>query len=236
MENQNTDRVTSRIAKMLALAADKGTTEGERDNALRMAYATMAKYNIDIASVTATTKKPAPGEAREQQMDTFLGYPWARQVAMAAAELFFCSYYYTKVRGSGQAHHNFIGRTSNAVTAREMAKYLVASIHNEARAYQRATYPHLQTQYTSFAMGAMYKVYARCQALRAEAEAPKPAASTGMSLAVIYKSEAVENDKFLATTGVKLRTKTSKVVLRDENARRAGAVYGSGISLDRQLS
>jgi hypothetical protein len=47
------DKILSRIQKMLALANDLAATEGERDNALRMAYNLMAKHNLDMVTVEA---------------------------------------------------------------------------------------------------------------------------------------------------------------------------------------
>ena len=42
-------RALARVRKMLALANDAAATEGERENALRMAHATLAKYNLELA-------------------------------------------------------------------------------------------------------------------------------------------------------------------------------------------
>lgn len=49
MTNEDKERILSRVRKMLRLANDAGATEGKRDNAMRMAHATLAKYNLDIA-------------------------------------------------------------------------------------------------------------------------------------------------------------------------------------------
>jgi len=44
---------------MLRLANDAGASEGERHNAMRMAHATLAKHNLDLASVES-----APGNEK----------------------------------------------------------------------------------------------------------------------------------------------------------------------------
>lgn len=236
-------RILARVRKMMNLANNVGATTGERDNALRMAHATLAKYNLEMVSEETVAGRPVAGEEpREQQQETFLGYPWARHVANSAATLFFCKYYFSMVRGTGTAMHNFIGRHSNAIMAREMARYLVKSIHAEARAYQRANYPHLQTQYTSFANGAMLKVYSRCQALRSESEAAPPvmvhtgSVERSMSLAVIYRDEDTANDQYIALTVGKMRhAKKNDTKIRDAKARWAGDAYGAKVSLNRQI-
>lgn len=241
MELNDTEsaRILSRVRKMMNLAGNAGATEGERDNALRMAHATLAKYNLELVAETAATGKANAGEAREQQQHHFMGYPWARSVAMSAANLFFCMYYYATIKGTANVQHNFIGRHSNVVTAHEMARYLVESIHREARAYQRATYPHQQSQYTGFATGAAHKIYARCTALRANSEKPV-VITTGsidrsMSLAVVYQDEDAANKQFLTTVAVKLQTKKDRSRVRDQNARAAGSAYGDKLSLNRQV-
>lgn len=45
--------IVEKIQKLFALANDPAATEGERDNALRMAGALMAKHNIDQAAIHA---------------------------------------------------------------------------------------------------------------------------------------------------------------------------------------
>ena len=235
MSKSEQDRILNRVRKMINLANNAGATEGERDNALRMAHATLAKYNLELVQDDGAPTSQQAGEPREQQEETFLGYPWARQVANAVAALFFCEYYFAGIPGTARVQHNFIGRYSNATTAREMSRYLVESIHREARAYQRASGVALQSQYTSFAGGAMRKIRERCEALRVEAERPAPTGGNGMSLVVVYNDEAAANTKFLQSTGVKLRSANSATITRDGYAALAGAAYGARVSLDRQL-
>src|SRR5277367_6879077 len=82
-------RATARIRKMLALAADAGATEGERDSALRMAHATMIKYNLDAVEMGAA----AADDPRSENDGTFLGFPWSQRICVSVARLMFCRYY-----------------------------------------------------------------------------------------------------------------------------------------------
>jgi hypothetical protein len=43
--------ILEKVKKLLALANDKGATEGERDNALRMAHGMLAKHNLDMSDL-----------------------------------------------------------------------------------------------------------------------------------------------------------------------------------------
>jgi hypothetical protein len=244
LDEKTESKILARVRKMMRLAQNSAATEGERDNALRMAHATLAKYNLELVDGAESDDAPRQSdEPREQHQSEFLGYPWAKHTAHAAATLFFCRYFYTSVRGTASIRHNFVGRRSNAVTAHEMAKYLIDSIHREARAYQRAT-TGSQSAYTSFATGAMYKIMERCKKLRAEAEAPiaptvaSVAADTidrSMSLAVVYRNEEADNAKFLAALVPNLRERSTRSRVTSVEAMAAGTAYGARVSLNRQI-
>jgi hypothetical protein len=90
--NMAEDKIFERIKKMLALANDLAASEGERENALRMAYNTMAKYNLDMAAVEAHGKKAE--EQRINFQNDSWSWLWARQVNQIIGRLFFCKYYY----------------------------------------------------------------------------------------------------------------------------------------------
>lgn len=66
-------KILGRIRKMLALANNEGASEGERDNALRMAHATLAKYNLDMAEVESSGKPQQ--EARAIVKKQYYGRP-----------------------------------------------------------------------------------------------------------------------------------------------------------------
>jgi hypothetical protein len=238
------DRILARVAKMLALADDAGATEGERDNALRMAHATLAKYNLDISQATIQLngkKGAAATEPREMNNEVYLGVMWARQIALAVGKLFFCHYYYQKVpRNQHKARHTFIGNHSNVVTAQLMAKYLVSSVHREAQSFANAEFGDYAA-YRSFATAAMMRIVKRCDALRqgAEREVPKAAAAPGTALVLrdVYTNEQEANRQYLVQIGVALKTTNAKTKGKyNHEAAKAGADYGARVSLNRQLS
>lgn len=245
------DRIIARVRKMMNLANDANATEGERDNALRMAHATLAKYNLDLAQVEAKAQGAPNGgtgdEPREQQAQAFMGYTWARTIAQATGKLFFCAYYYQKIRGNNaKVTHTFVGKRSNVVTAHLMAKYLVESVHREAVRYTESQGMNYASGgyalYRSFAIAAAHKIYLRCAMLRAEAENPRAAmsqapGSTALVLASVYKTEEQANERFLAVAVPDLKVKKARtaVNLKGE-ALAAGAAYGAKVSLNQQLS
>jgi uncharacterized protein DUF2786 len=240
------NRILSRVKKMLNLANDAGATEGERDNALRMAYATLAKYNLDIAQVDDAAMLnggKATDEKRELVNAVYYGVCWTRSVSMAIAQLFFCEYFYAIPAGKSdfRIRHSFVGRTANAVTASEMAAYIVASIDREAKTHARGAYSPGRAQ-RDFAKGAVEKIIRRCYELRTAAEkAPseptaKGGPGTALVLASFYKKELEANKGYLVKTGITTVTQRGRErSANDYEAYSKGREFGSKINLDRQV-
>lgn len=231
------ERIIERIRKMLALANDAGATEGERDNAMRMAHATLAKYNLDIAMIEASGTKKAKGEARTKEAGTFYGRPWARSICQSIAQLMFSEYVYFSAKRATDTGHYFIGRHSNAMAATELARFVVEAVLKEAKRHERANgggWPTVR----AFAWGAARRVGERVAEIRADAEkAPVevPTGGTALVLASVYAIEAEQNALAVATYFPKLRTGRTGKGVYDSEAYEAGREYGGTIGLNPQL-
>lgn len=228
-------KVMERVRKMLRIANDAAATEGERDNALRMAHATLAKHNLSLSE--AERDGAAPEEAREK--GTFVGrdYPWMRTTVYAVAGLFFCEYVYCLLR-SGKVAHYFVGRASNIATAQEMSQFVISSIDREATRWSRENGTG-GTGWRSFCKGAAYRVAERCAEIRRSAEkAPAPVASTGTALvlASVYAAEKAANEALMAQMFGKLREGRNRQRNTDAYAHAAGREYGDRVSLNTQIS
>lgn len=226
-------RILSRVRKLLNLANDAAATEGERDNAMRMAYATLAKHNL---SMTDVGDGAVADEARQESKIEEVVYPWARTISHAIANLFFCGYYFTHPARGKKGRHAFIGRVSNSTTASELAAFVIRSVHKESvKRYGSATSPEA----CSFDKGAAARIFARCSALRAEAEAANKAeASTGreLVLASVYDTERTANALWVAEHVGKLtvaKNRQKDTVQRGAFA--AGKDYGNTVSLSASL-
>jgi hypothetical protein len=224
-------KALNRIRKMMALARDAAATEGERDNALRMAYATMAKYNLDMLEVDGA---PAEDDPRGEHDQVYLGKLWARQINMSIAELFFCKYFFCAIRGSSgpneKNRHVFVGKRSNAQAALELARYIVESTNREAAKAQRAAGEGFAF-HRSFALGVAIRIRERCRALRAEALLPSAPqrAGTALVLASLYDREKQANEAFMV--GMKLRPGRSGKSSALGYALDAGKAYGATVNL-----
>lgn len=228
----NTERIIDRIKKMLALANDLAATEGERDNALRMAYNTMAKYNIDMSHVEEQTKQ----EARINFDSTSWSWMWAKQVNQIVGKLFFCKYYFGHAINGTQCHHHFVGKESNAMTAAVMADWIVNSILKEGRSiYKQNTAPGTR----AFAIGAMHALSARVDVLIKEKQAEVTAQSgsgTALVLANLYLTEMDANEDYLASLGIGLKRSKSRQSKVNQDAYGRGHEFGQNINLGAQVT
>ena len=231
--NENT-RILERVRKMLALANAAGATEGERDNALRMAHATMAKYNLELADLEAAGKQTE--EPREEVTDLFYGRPWGRIACHAAARLFFCEYLYRSATKGKDTKHSYFGRRSNAQAAIELSKFLVRSIQIEAR--KRAREAGQGNEYLrSFAIGAAHRVRERVdEIIRSTTAGQIGTESKALVLASLYKREHDANQALIHAAYPKLGHGHGGKRTGRNDAYVAGKVYGNGLALQKSLT
>ena len=229
-EQANQDKIIERVKKMMALANCTGAAEGERDNALRMAYNLLAKYNLSMSQVEAHNNTPQ--EERESQKAKFVVYPWARQIAGLVGSLFFCNYYFMRSHTGKQADHVFIGKASNVATAQYLSEFVVKSVCREAaRLYGSAIAPEARC----FAIGVVRKLQERIKEIKAthDAEGPK---GTALAIINLDKAEKEANALWLAEQGVRLKTSASRQKgVTDSDAYHAGKDFGAKVSLSVQV-
>lgn len=218
--------IIEKIKKLLALANDAGASEGERDNALRMAHGLLAKHNLDMSQVKASQQC----EGREEHMNPTWGMLWCRNLSNHVAKLFFCEYYYGhKINGTKMQHH-FVGKSSNVVTAALMADFLIHSILKECRS---RSWHNLSVETRSFAMGATRMVGERVAKLMKSPEGVGE--STALVVQNLYQSEQEANEAFLKARGTSLVSTKSRSTAVDGYAYAAGKDYGSKVGLDVQV-
>lgn len=221
------ERVIEKIRKLLALANNDGATEGERDNALRMAHNLLAKHNLSMSALEE------PEEERQRVNEEFYGRPWAATVAQAVAKLFFCKYYVAKSHRKNMVHHFFVGKESNSITALEMSKYLVASIKKEAARQMRARGETIAWR-RSFATGAANRIQQRVWDIQQATKGQKTSTGTGLILADVYEMELEANEAWLKERGTELVTSKSRGK-EPGSGYHEGSTYGNGLGLQPQV-
>lgn len=206
------NRALERVRKMLALANDAAAAEGERDNALRMAHATLAKYNLSLEDAS-------DADPREKQSSEILAWPWMRAVHASVADLCFCWMLFSK---SHRVNYNtiyYIGRRSNAVTARELAAFVVRSIEREAAIHKKNG-----GHWLSFCKGAAAVVARRCAELKA-------------TQASAHAEAQALNEEFGRAQFGKIREGAAPRQQRPRGSDwHAGAKAGESVSLHRQVN
>lgn len=226
------ENIIQKVKKMLDLAENDAATEGERENALRMAWAYIRKHNLDMDEVKSHTQE----ETREDLSDEFYGRPWAKQLCKAVASMFFCKYYTSWTRNKNYTRHHFVGKTSNAVTAQLLSMYLISSIRKEAGKQMRAKGEGASYR-NSFSLGASTDLRNRIYQLLKDKPAEDSGTGTSLVLVDVQKAELEANEAFLKTQGVSLVT--SKATLRgasDWGAYTNGVGFAKGLSLNTQVA
>jgi hypothetical protein len=223
------ETVLTKVRKLLKLAADQAATEGERDNAMRMAHKLLAKHNLDMVDVDKHIRKE--GRSKEE-LQTF-GMKWCRDVAKAMGELFFCKYFYGEKLNATKLQHFFVGKESNAVTASLMTEYVIASILKECR----SKYKHnLSPESRNFAIGAADAIWVKVQLMKKE---PVPTGDGSFAIVPMsyYDQEIEANMEWLKGQGTELVTVKNRAQgIKDYAAYGAGREYGNGINLNQQVA
>ena len=225
--------IIDKVRKLLNLANDESASEGERDNAMRMAHAFLAKHNL---TMTAVDQAGGTTEKRGKQNQEFYGRPWARSICNSIAELFFCEYFITHSHTKNMAIHCFVGKESNATTALEMSKYLVDSVRKEANREMKRRGEGVPWR-RSFSTGAAARIRQRVAEIKKASETQATEISTGTSLVLanVYQQESAANQAFIASIGTKLRTMADRSKPAGSGYSQ-GHEYGGKLSLNTQLN
>jgi len=226
MSNHAENPIVSKIKKLLALAADNNASDGERDNALRMAHGLLAKHNLDMSMVHASQQ----AEGREKHMNVTWSMLWCKQVSQSIGKLFFCNYYFGRKINGTKCEHNFIGKTSNVATAALMADFVIHSIMKE---YRSKGWHNLSPEGRSFAIGAARVIGERVAALMKSPEGATE--STALVVRNIYESEFEANEAFIKAAGTELTTRKSRSSPIVGSAYNAGKEFGAKVGLDVQV-
>lgn len=231
------EQILKKVQKLLNLGNNQGATEGERDNAMRMAHGLLAKYNLDMADIESAAeeaRETKAGEPREEHTTTFYGRPWARNVCVSIAKLFFCHYLYTSHKKATRVKHYFIGRHSNAITAALMAEFVVKSIMREGNKQKRSEYQG-NAWLRSFCWGAAHRVGDRVNKLVAGEDESQEGTGTSLVLASYYETEKNANAVMVKQLYPKTKTGRGGKGYSGGDAYHRGKAFGGTVSLNTQV-
>lgn len=227
------EKILSRVRKMMAIANDAAATEGERDNALRMSYRLLAKYNLTMVDVEIHASRNE--EDRKIYETVTRSQLWARHVCHIIAELFFCQYFSGRRINADKCVHHFVGKESNATTAMLMSEYVVQSLVKESRVrYKNDLTPEAR----SFCLGAVVKLRERVRELKEQAQTEINEAPTGTSLVLanFYEQEKAANALVVSDAGIRTAVGRAGKTTVKSSAYASGKEYGSSIGLAPQVT
>lgn len=249
------DKALAKVRKLLQRAEDDtGSTQGEREQAMRMAHAILAKHNLSIAQAEASGT--AATELRVDKAFEFRSLAWARTISNGVGDLFFCKFFYVRLH-TGRDKHYFVGREANVITAMEIAEYVIKSVLSERDRRAKVEGAHDPNPWKlAFAQGAAAQIYRRCKEMRAESEtkdvvtqekvqgagfaiAEQREPGTALVLASHYKKEVEANSEYIKDQ-LKLQFSKKKHTSRDnrgtDDAYTSGRSFGQNVSLNRQVA
>lgn len=220
--------ILDKVKKLLTLANNSAASEGERENALRMANGLLLKHNLDMADYNLHIQL----ESREDYVGATYGMNWCCRISNSIAKLFMCKYYVGKKINGTKTEHHFVGKTSNACTAQLMSEYVITSILAECRKRWKH---NLAPESRSFSIGAADAIALRVKEMIKEAK-PEGATSTSLTIVELYKTESEANNAFLKSSGVLLTKSASRQGSVEGGAYGEGRKHGQSIGLNSQVA
>jgi hypothetical protein len=232
-QERSKEWVLERVKKLLTLGRNAGATDGERDNAMRMAHKLLAKYNLEMAE--AELHGADVEEKRGFVSTPFYGRPWARVVAAAIGRLYFCEYVYTSATVATDTKHYFFGKQSNASVAAAIAQWVVEGVRREGRRQNPINGEGANAWLRSFSVGAANVIYYRVEEMIKEANKVKAEPGMSMVLASVYANEQSKNVVIRDQKFPKTRKGHGGKRSGNHDGAHAGRKYGQSINLNRQV-
>jgi len=214
--NPEMQTVIERVKKLLALASNN-PNENEAAAASAKAMKMLEDWNLDVATVEASSKKATGVERSDAK--TFGGfYKWQTAIWTAVAELNFCMYWRVKGQGrdkwdSFSYSHRVLGRKENVISTEVMAEYLqqtverlaqerskaqgVGPLSREIIAYREGMASRLVERLNDLRRKRLAEDEAKRKAEQAKYGADHPSTSTAVVLQDVINNERDLNQDFL---------------------------------------
>lgn len=225
------NKILDRVRKLLALANDDAATEGERDNALRMAHATLMKHQLTLEYLDAFEREKEDPRGRMDVEGWNL--VWCRTLRGTIARMFFCRYIIGGKINATRGRHIYVGRSSNTATAAYMSEWIIKSILKEA---DRAFGHRLTPKGREFCIGATEKLEERVKEILLASQQQVREAGSALVVVDLMRTENDANKEWLANN---LRTKKTNLTQKrnaNSEAYNAGREYGGKINLNKQIA
>jgi hypothetical protein len=221
------ESIIDRIKKLMAVGDPaSGATEHERDTAMQLVAALMAKHGIDEAKLVAQGEKISAAQQVKEKFthESSWKSAWYTRVAMAAAAL-----NYTKLLLRGPGGFVFVGRPANIEASELMFRYLVEQVKMAHKAAKPRGVSKAQATdfHKSFRDAASATIYQRAQKMVNELRTNEMVAQQATGSTALVVRNTIDDLLKEAADWV-------DAVLKPRNARRRTFRVGSGSTAGRQ--
>jgi ElaB/YqjD/DUF883 family membrane-anchored ribosome-binding protein len=224
------ETIVSKIQKLLALG-ERGGTEAEAEAAMRKVHELLARHNLSLDDVKGEAEKDED-YVKETEEGTNK-QPWQRIVWAAVAELYFCSYFSQRNRGTGDLHHVVIGKPSNIAVVKYMAAYLIRTGQQVAKEAAKDSVSKASF-INSFKKGYSHRIHFRVKEEIAKAKAGKVTdSSTGTALILhpLYDQTKRDLDQFFREHGINVTSRSTSSRPSNHVGYMAGKAAADSVSL-----
>lgn len=204
MTNEQQDKLVDKLRKLKAKADDPNISEAEAALYAAKVAELLQQHNLSEAMLSAEEQESVV----EERVESSKAHdPWANQMAMAVARLYFCSLLLIKV-GSQKTNFIFVGKPHNIEVAKSMTLYLIKTIGRLAVTYANSNEAIMSDPNWSFTRarngferGAGERMRRRLNGMYADQTASKPqraASGNPSNLPALYEDELGLTKAFIA--------------------------------------
>ena len=220
-------KITERVRRLLAMAADSSSPE-EAAIAARRAAALMEKHNLEHADVLL---RQGIGDRMVEQRASrsYRRAPrWYNSLAVPVAHLYDCEVRLEFDEGSGRWEHEFIGLDDDALVASYVLDYLAAEIDRLAARYRERCAADRQASY-DFRLGAAHEIVVMLRAMERDKRSREVQASAASRELVLAKRELIRER-------YDIRYDSTRYRYRDSGHYSAGRAAGSRVRIRKGVN
>jgi len=232
------ESILKRIQKLLKMSTENGASENEAMFAADKAQKLLQEHNLSIADIKDEDQvEPMDSEDVEVDRDLWKGY-----IRNSTAKLYFCKTYTTMKLDKHYRRIKvitFVGRKSNRMVATEMCKYFINTIERLTTEEFKAvpgSRASINKMSHAFKQGAASRLSKRLHDKYIEIVPAYIPQGNPDGLPVLYKNEQMAITKWLEQKGIRLRSSTSRMSIRDRVAYSRGSEKANGIGLNTQVN
>lgn len=234
--------ILERIQKLLRMSEENGASYNEAMMAAQKAQELLQEHNLSLSDVDKDDGVVEPIGSEDFELDRD---KWKAWITAATARLYFCTTYTNKKLNKETYQwsrvRTFVGRESNRKIAKSMCDYFINAVVRMAEDHVRKI-PGSKSEINRIkfnfmqgcAMELSNRIEEKYKALNKE-DGYKGIQNPN-NLPKLFRDEDENNRNWLAKQGVKLRSTSSNIRVKDRLAFANGKESGKNIGIDTQVN